>query len=67
MKVGDVVKRGDEFGIATDATGWGLDLYFGSCPEPWVVLVEYEALVLTTRQRAIVDAAIAAEALRRIG
>ena len=66
MRVGDVVRRGDEFGIVVELGACGLVLYFPSWPSPWLILAADEALTLTAKQRAIVNAAIAAEALRRM-
>jgi hypothetical protein len=69
--VGDVVRRGDRIGIVsfTHADGafevefaefgcwyWGVGCF-----------VAPKRMAITARQRAIVNAAIAAEALRRIG
>jgi hypothetical protein len=66
MKVGDVVRRGDEFGLVVDPEWCGLVLYFASWHQPWLILEKDEPLALTVEQRAIVNAAIAAEALRRM-
>jgi hypothetical protein len=67
MRVGDVVQRGDELGLVVDPIWCGIVIYFASWPQPWLIRETDQALALTLEQRAIVNAAIAAEALRRMG
>lgn len=67
MKVGDVVERDCRFGFVTECGDDRICVTYHHFLE--VCVREYAGTVvnLTAKQRAFVNAAIAAEALRRIG
>lgn len=70
MRIGDIVESGSEYGIVVHVNSdESFDAQYASgrtehLPEE---LTAARRIELTTEQRAIVSAAIAAEALRRIG
>lgn len=66
MRVGDVVQRGNQLGMVVDLDDVEHTIAFSYFTAYCGSAVKEAVVRLTSEQRAIVDAAIAAEALRRM-